>query len=389
MIALIANDVTANPEVQWTVTCGSAACGSFNPTATTSEEPTAYTAPAAIPDGSTVTVAATSMTDPTKSVSATILITAAEPTLANGTYVVQLAGQIGIQPTFTTGVLVAQNGVITGGEQDSVSYVSGSDNNGYSSAQFQQISGGSYAPTPDGSLQITINAGIAGAETLNGVLVPGANGFVTQLYGSFGSGTLELQTSTTAPSGGYAFSTYGGGAYFQTAWIGGILNIYGKGTLSGAGSVLDVSDPGIATGEDTLGTSMVPAPDAFGRVEFQLPPGASVPAPSLYLVGYIVDATHIRLIETSGDNFVGVQAGLALGRGANTGKFDSSSLANSSHVFGLSGEDAHGVLNVAGVLTANTSGNVTGTLNWNDLSNTKHKSPSPSQGPTLSIRPAA
>ncbi len=35
--ALIENDVTANPQVKWTVACGSAACGSFNPTTTYSE----------------------------------------------------------------------------------------------------------------------------------------------------------------------------------------------------------------------------------------------------------------------------------------------------------------------------------------------------------------
>ncbi len=365
--AQITNDVSANPEVQWTVTCGSAACGSFNPTSTPSEEPTTYTAPAAIPTGNNVTITATSLTDPTKSASATILITAAGPTLANGTYVFQLAGQIGEQPSFTTGVLVAQNGVITDGEQDSIYYSSDSNNDAYSYPQFQQISGGSYSTTPAGNLQITLNIGPGETETLSGILASGANGFVTQLYGSIGSGTLDLQTSKPAPSGGYVISTYGADKYTGAAWIGGILNVDSPGAISGAGSALDVDDPDVASGEDTLGASTVSAPDKFGRVEFQLSPGTSVLLPSLYLVGYIVDATHIRLVETSGDNFQGVQGGLALGQGANTGKFNSSSLANSSYVFGLSGQDTSGVLNIAGVLTANASGGVTGTLNWNDL----------------------
>jgi hypothetical protein len=366
--ASIVNDVSANPEVQWTVTCGSAACGSFNPTTTTNEGITSFTAPSAIPTGTSVTVTATSITDPTKSASATVLITAAGPTLPNGTYVFQLTQQNGSQPTFTTGVFVAQDGAITSGEQDIVSYTSDSHDDTYAYTQFQQISSGSYTTSPDGTLQITISSGLYGLETLNGVLAAGSKGFVTQLYGSFGSGTLELQTSTAAPAGGYAFSTYGGDAYAQSARIGGILNIDGTGTLSGNGSVLDVSDPGIATGEDTLGSSTVSAPDKFGRVEFQLKSSASGPLPSLYLVGYIIDATHIRLIETSGDNFLGVQGGLALGQGANTGKFTNSSLASSSYVFGVSGEDTLGLLNVAGVFTANASGSVTGTLNWNDLS---------------------
>lgn len=368
--AQITNDVSTNPEVQWTVTCGSAACGSFNPTSTPSEEPTTYTAPAAIPTGNNVTITATSITDPTKSASATILITAAGPTLANGTYVFQLSAQTGIQPTFTTGVLVAQNGVITNGEQDTISYLSDSNDDLYSNAQFQQITGGSYATTPAGNLQITLNVGPGETETLSGVLASGSKGFVTQLYGSIGSGTLDLQTSTAAPSGGYAFSTYGGDIYTSAASIGGILNIDGTGTISGAGSVIDVNDLNTITAEDTLKASTVSAPDKFGRVEFQLFPGASSTLPSLYLVGYIVDATHIRLVETSGDNFLGVQGGLALGQASNTGHFSNSSLANSSYVFGVSGSDTQGMLEIAGVLSANTSGGVTGTLSWNDLSDT-------------------
>jgi hypothetical protein len=49
-------------------------CGSFTPDPIASEVPTQYQAPNAIPPGGTVTVTASSVTDPTKSVSATITI---------------------------------------------------------------------------------------------------------------------------------------------------------------------------------------------------------------------------------------------------------------------------------------------------------------------------
>jgi hypothetical protein len=75
LTATVAND-TANGGVNWTVTCSSSSCGSFNPTKTASGTATVYTAPAAIPTSGTVTVTATSVTDPTKSNSATITITA-------------------------------------------------------------------------------------------------------------------------------------------------------------------------------------------------------------------------------------------------------------------------------------------------------------------------
>jgi hypothetical protein len=72
--AVVSND-SASAGVKWTVTCGSSnACGSFASTQTASGVATAYTAPAAVPAGNAVTVVATSITDPTKSVSAKITI---------------------------------------------------------------------------------------------------------------------------------------------------------------------------------------------------------------------------------------------------------------------------------------------------------------------------
>jgi hypothetical protein len=60
--------------VNWTVICGSSACGSFSPAQTASGVVTSYTAPAASPNGDTVKVTATSIADPTKSATATIQI---------------------------------------------------------------------------------------------------------------------------------------------------------------------------------------------------------------------------------------------------------------------------------------------------------------------------
>jgi predicted small lipoprotein YifL len=74
MSAAVANDA-ANAGVNWTVTCGSSSCGSFNPTQTASGATTTFTAPTSVPTGTSVTITATSVTDPTKSVSATVSIT--------------------------------------------------------------------------------------------------------------------------------------------------------------------------------------------------------------------------------------------------------------------------------------------------------------------------
>jgi hypothetical protein len=373
--AVITNDVSANPQVKWTVNCGAADCGSFNPATTPNQALTTYTAPAAIPPGGSVNVTATSITDPTKSASTNIVIAAAAPTLANGTYVFQLSGPVGSQASVTTGVLVASNGAITGGEQDSIHYVF-DDNGAQTFPFFEQITGGSYATTATGNLQVSLQLGPNEVETLNGTLSSGSKGFVAALNGSPANGTLDLQTSKAAPSGGFALSLSGGDQSGNQEWIGGILNIDSPGGISGSGSILDVLSAN--SGMQSLGASTVSAPDSYGRIQFQLRPGSVSPNLPLFLAGYIIDATHIRLVETgnaSVSDFQGVLGGTALGQGSSTGHFSASSIAGSSYVFGAQGSDTHPSLQLAGVFTPKADGTLTGTLNWNDLTGSSAQAP--------------
>ena len=75
--AVVVNDPT-NAGVTWTAVCAQnsqTGCGSFNPVTTVSGISTLYTAPSSVPAGSgTVQITATSVADPTKSVSTTITI---------------------------------------------------------------------------------------------------------------------------------------------------------------------------------------------------------------------------------------------------------------------------------------------------------------------------
>ena len=70
--AVVTND-SAGAGVNWTC-LPVGLCGSFTPSMIASNVPTSYQAPAQVPAGNTVTVTATSITDTTKSVSATITI---------------------------------------------------------------------------------------------------------------------------------------------------------------------------------------------------------------------------------------------------------------------------------------------------------------------------
>jgi hypothetical protein len=338
-----------------------------------------------------VTITATSVTDKTKSASVNIVVTAAGPNLANGTYVFQIAGPPGNQANFITGVLVASNGRITAGEQDSIAFTTDPNGNPYGNPIFQSITGGSYATAADGNLQLSIVLGANAVETLVGTLGAGNHGFVAGLNGASVSGSLELQSSAAAPFGGYAISLFGGDGSEAPTWLAGVVNIDGAGSISGAGSILDVVDGGgQQTGSYTLGAGAVSAPDGRGRIQIQLQPNGSTLQP-LTLVGYIVDATHIRLIE-SGDpgnaaNYQGVLGGLALGQGAATGQFSTAAVAGSRWVFGAQGNDSQPSLQIAGMLTLNANGSVTGLLNWNDLTGKSAQLPQAFTG-SYSVDPA-
>jgi hypothetical protein len=75
MRAVVHND-PENGGVHWSALCGASDCGSFHPAQTGSGVAATYTAPAAIPSDGTVKITATSATDPTKSISSTVRITA-------------------------------------------------------------------------------------------------------------------------------------------------------------------------------------------------------------------------------------------------------------------------------------------------------------------------
>jgi hypothetical protein len=111
---------------------------------------------------------------------------------------------------------------------------------------------------------------------------------------------------------------------------------------------------------------------------FNLVPAGSKPAP-FSLAGYIIDSTHMKLVETS-DALGAVMGGIALGQGTNTGNFATLFVPGTSFVFSAGGKDTtnnftNAVFQAAGVLTANTDGTVSGTLNYNDLNEISPQSP--------------
>jgi hypothetical protein len=79
--------------------------------------------------------------------------------------------------------------------------------------------------------------------------------------------------------------------------------------------------------------------------------------------GYIVDATHMKLVELQ-DQLGATLGGTALGQ--NSGNL---AISGNTYVLGLRGYDPIGVLQLAGVFTAGSGGGITGTISYNDLGN--------------------
>ncbi len=369
LAATVAND-SANAGVTWSVTCGSAQCGSFSPTTTPSGTASTYTAPAAPPSPATVTVTATSVSDTTKSASASVTISAPPPVLADGNYVYHVAGEDPSSNYFVAGAFTVQNGVIAGGEQDMT------DANII--AQDNLVASGSSLSLVNGNIQIVLNTGdtaigVNGVETFHGTVVSSARVLISE-FDTFATatGSIDQQTSTAAPAGGYAFNLGGldGTVQLNNLVIGGILNISGA-SIAVGNSVFDYNDGGMIGQAQTFSSGTVGAPDSFGRVVFTLTPSSSSGVPSFSVAGYIVGTNQIQLVETN-DTLGGDLGGTALGQGSNTGQFNLAGVAGGSYAFEATGQDntmANGsnIVQMAGGFGLNANGTVSGDIALNDL----------------------
>jgi hypothetical protein len=416
--ATVSNDTAATPTVTWS--CAPAgSCGSFSSPSTASGTAVTYTAPAST---GFVTITATSVTDNAVSHStpAIPVTNSVATTLSDGNYVFQVIGTDS-DPQYATasgpyvyaGAFTVTSGNITGGEYNFFdSYITDSA---------QPITSGSVQPSPDGNLLITLNLAdptIGNGQTvLNASLVNASKALLTEYDGwATGRGELNLQSSSLAiPAGAYAF--YSSGLDFGQLPLafGGVINVDGGGgAVSGAGSILDISDAcdndtipciGATYQSQTLTTSSVTAPDSFGFVTFTLnstcgpaaDPNLCLPgySGSLVLEGYMVDSNTIRLVENfNSDSLGGMTGGTALLQTVAASSFTPASISGYTYVIATSGTDTNGPLNVAGLVSFNNDvvndvGTVSGTVSFNDLLNQNGQGGTASGGPynTYSVDP--
>ena len=402
---VVSND-SSNAGVDWALTCPLSTAASPNPGAcgtlsiptlhSASGTAVSYIPPAILQTGSlmvNITVFATA--DHTKNITTPITVTTFTNVL-HGSYVLQVIGSDG-NPYQATGVFVFDgNGNITSGQETINSSLSGF----FSSAYTLQGSTGTpstYFIGPDGRGTITlnlqqINGANAPVQTFTLVVLSASKALIAELDSSSASGTLELQDSTAAatmPTGAYAFVTSGSdsgsftdpntGLNFLPTAIGGVFNIdnaSSSGSISGNGSLADQDYYNTAGTNRKLEscvpptgvTGSVSAPSSVGVVTIALTGatcfGIKQPG-TIQFTGYIVDATHIRLIESDDSNGSSgfLTAGIAVAQGSAVGSFTTASLTG-PYVFGVQGEDLIAAtpssFTSAGVLNADGAGNLTG-----------------------------
>lgn len=368
-ITAAVNNDSSSSGVTWTISCSGSACGSVSPAGGPGNNPnTTYTAPTAIPSAGTVTLTATSVADTTASASATIAIKAkATPVIADGNYVYRLTGEDDNGPYFVAGVFTVSNGAISGGEQDYIDLAGGTENSLVASRS-------SLTSASNGNFQLVLatgnsNLGVNGVETFRGTLVSAIHAQINE-FDSFaaGGGTIDLQTSTAAPAGGYAFNLGGvdGAAQPNPLFIGGVLTVSGN-SISLASSVFDYFDGGSVGQNQSFTSGTVSAPDSLGRVDITLTPTQASGGVEFGLIGYIVGTNRIQFVESATDTLGGTLGGTALGQGANAGNFSAASVGGNTYVFIAAGEDApNGEATFAGGFALNSNGTVSGVLAYND-----------------------
>jgi hypothetical protein len=395
--------------VNWSVTCATTVCGTFMVPQTTTGTANKYIAPPAPTTG--VVITATSVTTNTISASTSPAITINGATLADGSYVFSLAGVnangngAGIPGNYyVAGEFMIAGGVITQGEQDFVDLLHEQSDAINGATIGAGANRSTIAYTPEGNVQITlvtcdggtcaatdpyIGPGGNGIETLNGTILPvstaaGFRTFITESDASVSaSGELDPQTSIAVPTAGYAFVVNGYDHAGAPLAIGGILNIDNlpaAGDISGVGSIFDANDDfsGSTFAGQTFTPSTVSGTDQYGRFFLTLHSASFNPV----LVGYVVDANQIRLVETSDAPFSGTLGGVAYSQGANTGTFTAANVAG-TYVVGMSGADTNNpVLQVVNQLTlAGGAPAVTGFVDYNDIATSSGSAAAPATSP--------
>ena len=323
-----------------------------------------YTAPEFPPPGGTVTITAT---DPAVSTpaTATVEIVYSNHSL-NGPFAFSYSGNDADGFMAAAGSFVADGGGnITSGIEDTDSFLVGV-------ATGLSFSG-TYVVGPDGRTTATIDTG-HGVATWQFALTTNHHAvmirFDSDKAGS-GSGSIDQQNLndlTTLPNvvdGPYAFSASGTDATFKPMALAGEFTSTGSSILTASGSMIDVNDGGVVTTESPSvngGYALDVDNAGTGRGTLTLP---STSAAQLQFAFYVIDSTHLHIVEIDGKDFLAGDIYTGAGSG---GSFAGTYVftAGGTSTTGTSGAYAQGGVFVSdgssitgGALDTNNAGTVT------------------------------
>jgi hypothetical protein len=364
--AVVTND-PLNLGVDWSVTCGSADCGSFNPTHTVSGSPTTYTAPATVPAGNFVMIKASATANPQVNVTANITITSSTNLLGllNGQYAISFSGTDTNGFYGGTGSIIADGmGNITSGEEDFVdlgatgfagavglagTYTIGQDGRGtmylcnMQNLGIQQSTG-----CPAGQ-------GYTFEQVMSFTVVNSSHSLVIEFdYAATSHGSIDLQTPADftfgSISGGYSFTFTGidDSNSPVPAALGGVFTADVDGQFNG---VEDINDNGTVKADNSFAGMAFGPPDGFGRATACFPSDCSVYSFSFY----IVNTGQLNFLETDFNPFISAGSAFAQGSGTFSGAYGFTGA-------GWVKKDARAI---GGVFTA-SGGSLNGVIDVND-----------------------
>ncbi len=209
----------------------------------------------------------------------------------NGSYVFSVSGiDANGAPYAIAGILTANgNGGITGGAIDV------NDASFSAPVAATAINGNStYGVGVDGRGRISLGTVPLGTVTLDFVLQDSTHGYVIEFdSNATGSGTLDLQSANTTPTGSYAFS-FTGADLSSSSFSPNVLATVGNFTVGSGGAIAgleDFNDGAAASAGLTLNGTLALGPSQSPSTVFTSGFG------TLTFDVFAIDATHLKFIE--------------------------------------------------------------------------------------------
>jgi hypothetical protein len=327
-----------------------------------------YTAPRAPPPGQMVTITAK---DGAITATAVATIVYSDASL-KGPFAFAYSGGTGANFLAVAGSFVAdgQGGIVSGVE----------DIENFSTGISVQISiqGGSYLVGPDGRTRASLNTGGQAGTTLEFALISNQRALVIRFdQNAVASGTIDQQdlnaltNSNSVVSGPYVIGVAGEDLNKNTMGVAGKFTASGTGLISAANTIFDVNDGGTVTTPTTVPTSSVSISGVYGfdsafpgtgrgtltlTLTTHTSTNNSNSNQQLQFALYVVDSTHLRLVEIDHNALL---AGDVLS--APTGNsFSGATLAQANYVLTASGSSSTGAYAAGAVFKSDGAGNITG-----------------------------